>query len=70
MKLLILLTCHFVQGITFPLSMFYHLCSGNAEPLKKKKTLSQIVSGVESKLVDRDKKEREPRSVSQWCPYY
>ena len=39
MKLLILLTCHYVQGTAFPLSMFYHPCSENVEPLKKKESI-------------------------------
>lgn len=34
-----LLTCHFVQGTAFPLSMFYHLCSENVEHLKKKENI-------------------------------
>ena len=49
-----LLTCHFVQGTAFPLSMFYHPCSENVEHLKKKKTLSEIVSGIQSNLVNAD----------------
>lgn len=65
-----LLTCHFVQGTAFPLNMFYHPCSENAEHLKKKKTSSETVSGVQSNLVNTDAKETEPKSVSQRCPYY
>ena len=34
-----LLTCHFVQGTVFPLSMFYHPCSENVEHLKKKENI-------------------------------
>ena len=34
-----LLTCHFVQGTAFPLSMFYHPCSENVEHLKKKENI-------------------------------
>jgi len=69
-KLLILLTCHFVQGTAFPLSMFYHPCSENVEPLKKKKISSETVSGVQSNLVNTDTKGTEPKSVSQRCLYY
>ena len=37
---------------------------------RKKKTISEIVSGIQSNLVNTDAKGTEPRSVSQRCLYY